>query len=115
MLTSQTNPLTKKTFGANIHTLLADSFFVTNFIGEFAKKKIETLAAFLQSKNNKDGEFDKLTSQKTINLIGEPIIRNRLQDMYNSKFEIKNEDLRERRDRMERELDELNRLIEEND
>lgn len=115
VVATQTEPLIMKTFGANIHTLLADSFYVTNFIGEFAKKKIEALAAFLLSKKSKEGVFDQFTSQKTINLIGEPIIRNRLQDMYDTKFEIKNEDLKNRRDRLKRELDELNRLIDYND
>ena len=31
----------KKTFGANIHTLLSDSFFMESLMGEFAKSKID--------------------------------------------------------------------------
>jgi len=48
----------KQTFGANIHTLLSDSFFMEDgLIGEFAKGKIESIRKFynkvIKYKNNK--------------------------------------------------------------
>jgi len=75
----------KKTFGANIHTLLTDSFFMKNgLVGAFAKEKIEAVINFLNDK--------PLTSVKTIqdamfctDLIGEPIIKNQLIQMIEQK------------------------------
>ena len=47
----------KQTFGANIHTLLSDSFFMSDgLMGEFAKGKIEEIKKFYDE--NKDLEND---------------------------------------------------------
>ncbi len=111
------------TFGANIHDLLANSFFLDNgFMGEFAKKKIEETIRFLNIKTNtkRIDEIVKLKLEESItkkeksdlneeikylenknvdlkregfngdkeyhlsliNAIGEPIIKNKLQNMY---------------------------------
>lgn len=78
-----------KTFGANIHELFTHSFFLKQgLIGEFAKVKINILIEFLKgkSKSSKKFNLDKETSQKIINVIGEPLIKNQLQDMWNEKF-----------------------------
>lgn len=86
-----------KTFGANISDLLADSFFVNDgLIGDFAKEKIENiiikLNQLIESKNNNqvidipEEERDKI--YKTISIIDEPIIKNKLIEMYNSVFNI---------------------------
>jgi predicted ATP-binding protein involved in virulence len=76
----------EQTFAANIHTLFADSFFVRNgLFGEFAKKKIEYVI-------NAINEKDKLTKakaselQKTIDLIGEPVINKKLNYMLEIKM-----------------------------
>ncbi|MDA1806307.1 AAA family ATPase [Bacillus cereus group sp. BY32LC] len=84
----------RKTFGANIHTLFSDSFFMKNeIIGKFAKEKIEHIIDLL----NKDDEiFKRDVTKNKINLkkikreilvIGERLIRNKLVDMYNRKIE----------------------------
>lgn len=67
-----------KTFGANITTLLANSFFMENLIGEFAKNKINEVIRWMT--------HDKEDILKTIRLIDEPILRNKLIEMYYEKF-----------------------------
>lgn len=83
------------TFGANVHDLLAHSFFLENgFMGEYAQKTITDLITFL---TNQSEEVDSekiilrrnLTSemaQKFINIIDEPLIKERIQQLYNQKF-----------------------------
>ncbi|MFY4759551.1 AAA family ATPase [Aliarcobacter butzleri] len=76
----------KETFGANIHTLLADSFFVeAGLIGEFAKDKISQILFLL---SNKIGPINIPTEQikPIIEIIGEDFLREKLLKMYNEKF-----------------------------
>jgi predicted ATP-binding protein involved in virulence len=89
----------EKTFGANIHDLLDNDFFLEKgFMGEWAQTKIKALIEYLNGneKSTTDIEWDKDNSFKLIELIGEPILRNTLRDMYFIKFndEIENEILR---------------------
>ncbi len=74
----------KQTFGANIHTLLSDSFFMEDgLMGEFAKGKIDEVIDYL---NNKDTKIkDDEQAQQLIDIIGEPIVKNQLQKMLDSK------------------------------
>ena len=127
-------------FGANIHNLLANSFFMKDsFMGEFAKQKIEEVILFLNFskqyieylsfinehtsdylENSDELNYSKIELKKLIkkltnnsieitnkelsivfaengispnkykdiiNIIGEPIIKNKLTDMYNDVFE----------------------------
>ena len=74
----------KQTFGAYIHTLLSDSFFMEDgLMGEFAKNKIEEVIDYLNDKKSPIKDNNK--AQKLIDIIGEPIIRNQLQKMLDSK------------------------------
>jgi len=73
----------QRTFGASVTRILADSFFLEGgMIGEFAKEKINSIIKFIELdkddliKNISNGEFNKV--RKTIDLIGEPIIRQHL-------------------------------------
>lgn len=78
----------KQTFGANIHTLLSDSFFIKNgLMGEFAKEKINQVYNFIVQR---DTNFIKTKeeAQNIINLIGEPMLRKELQFLYDEKFEV---------------------------
>ncbi|MCD3276630.1 AAA family ATPase [Clostridium botulinum] len=77
----------KQTFGANIHTLLNNSFFMENTIGEFANEKIKSVAKDLSGNVNKISEGRKREIIYIIENIGEPIIKKKLQDIYNKKFE----------------------------
>ncbi len=71
------------TFGANIHELLSDSFFMANgYMGEFAKLFLQKIIADLKDVEYKNQE--SLLSR--IQIIGEPIIKERLEKMFNDKF-----------------------------
>lgn len=74
------------TFGANIHTLLADGFFMEEgVIGEFAKSKIQNLIT--QINKNNDLSSESLAEIKyMINMIGEPFLKRKLNEMINNKF-----------------------------
>lgn len=91
----------KQTFAANIHTLFSDSFFLKNgLIGDFATNKIDAIIRKLnrlEDLNLKQRE----NMRKTILQIGEPIIKTKLIQMYNDRFNL---DIHERLDRIEKNL-----------
>ncbi len=99
----------KQTFGANIHTLLSDSFFMEEgLIGEFAKSKIDKVIELL---NKSDLEKEELEyCEKIISIIGEPIIKNQLQKMLDSKRLKKIDRIDELEKRIEDLQKELKRL-----
>lgn len=80
---------TLKTFGGNIHDLLAKSFFLTEgAVGAFALNKIDQTIKTLKEKNIKNSTDDERNKiLENINIIGEPFLRNKLLDMYYLKFE----------------------------
>lgn len=87
-----------ETFGGNIHTLFADSFYMKGaLIGEFAKEKINKIINYLSTKN----EEKKDDYKKTIDIIGEPVLKRKLQQMWFEKFGV------------DEEIAELERRIEE--
>lgn len=76
----------KDSFGANIFTLLKDSFFLERSIGEFAFSRIEEMINRLNELKNNPADT-KLREQcrdysRIINIIGEPVIRQRLELLY---------------------------------
>ena len=79
----------KQTFGANIHTLLADSFFLQDgTIGTFAMRKIEELIDEIKA-------IQELTTQKElkeieakIKLIGEPLLKRKIHTYFKKQSEI---------------------------
>lgn len=74
----------KQTFGANIHTLLSDSFFMSGgLMGEFAKSKIDEVITLLNKDKLSKSELKHC--EQIISIIGEPIIKNQLQRMLDSK------------------------------
>lgn len=81
-----------KSFGANIHTLLSDSFFMKDgLMGEFAKNKISQILYFL---SNKIGPINIPIEQikPIIKMIGEDFLREKLLKMYDVKFPKSNEE-----------------------
>lgn len=83
-------------FGANVTDLLKNSFFIKDgLIGDFAKNKIENIIIELnkllnikmstQQLNVKTAEKDNI--KKTISIIDEPIVQQKLIEMYNAVFE----------------------------
>jgi hypothetical protein len=89
--------LETETFGANIHDLLANDFFLKDgFMGEFAKEKIQDLIHFLTYKKDKENsdlnkkakrEWTETESKQLINLIGEEVLRNSLLSLHNKRFD----------------------------
>ena len=72
-----------ETFGANIHTLFTNSFFLNKgLVGEFAKSKIEEVIRIIEEKN----QSKKSYALKIIDVIGDELIRMRVQDMYQEAF-----------------------------
>lgn len=82
------------TFGANIHELLIDNFFMNSTIGEFSKEKIsefiKKLNETIKNRNNKKPrllkksikELETLGGQSFIELIGDSLIKDKLLQMY---------------------------------
>jgi len=100
----------KETFGANIHTLLSDSFFMEDgLMGEFAKGKIESIKKFynkvIKYKDNdkvkKDYKCFYEKKQKEFwdiqSIIGEPflqkIVKNQLEEIELILFEEKAQEI----------------------
>lgn len=78
-----------KTFGGNIHELLAHSFFLEHgLIGEFAKQRLNDIINFLIKDENKI-KFDSISILKEIDMVGEPFLRQKLLDMYYMKYDNK--------------------------
>lgn len=71
-----------RTFAANIHSLLAHSFFMEEGVtGAFAKRKINEIIHLLIKEDIVTIFENEEKIEKTINLIGEPVIRNKLLQM----------------------------------
>ncbi|MEY6553586.1 AAA family ATPase [Bacillus cereus] len=71
-----------QTFAANIHSLLAHSFFMEDGVtGAFAKRKINEIIHMLINEDLVTIFENEEKIEKTINLIGEPVIRNKLLQM----------------------------------
>ena len=81
---------TKSTFGANIYDIYSDSFFVNNFMGAFAQNKINDVIKIIE-KNEKISDKKVSNLLKVIKNIGEPLLRNKLEDEIKSLSEIKND------------------------
>lgn len=87
-----------KTFGANIFDLYTDAFFVESSFGEFAKGKIKEVVRWLEyteDKNTKERTYinekkiNKEQIEYILNSIGEPLVKNKLQKMYDEYKELK--------------------------
>jgi energy-coupling factor transporter ATP-binding protein EcfA2 len=103
-----------KTFGANIHTLLSDGFFMSDgLMGEFAKSKITEIKDFYNENKdlkNEDSNFESKKDEFKKNkkyfeniqkIIGEPflqtIIKNYLDELeilFNGKKEFLNKEIK---------------------
>lgn len=96
----------KDTFGANIHTLYANAFFLKDkggAIGHFAKKEINNLVERI--KIAKVGTAKEIKS--TIEIIGEPLIKDRLLELFYLNFpeeKFEEESIDERINYLERAL-----------
>ncbi|PFE58305.1 hypothetical protein CN318_01535 [Bacillus cereus] len=106
-----------RTFAGNIVELFTNSFFLQDgLVGKFAKYKINTFTEFLlTSKPHVLKERSNYIS-KFIDSIGEPLVRNKLQEIFNSRIEIYNTiSINERIAKLEEEIQLLKMMREEND
>lgn len=81
-----------QTFGGNIHELLARSFFLNKaLIGEFALSKIEWIIRLVRPDTDiklQPSEQEELF--RTIRLVGEDFLREKLLEMYEERYGIPN-------------------------
>lgn len=99
------------TFGANIHDLLANDFFLKGFMGEFAKNYIKGIIEEIGKIPEKNqNEYMYMWFLKKIELIGEPVIKNSIKSILDKKFDEVFA-LRKRREELERELSDVNRKL----
>lgn len=78
-----------QTFGANIHTLLSNGFFMQDgLIGQFAKEKINEV---IDNLKNKRESLSKAQIKSIVSLIGEPFLHSKIEQMYSEKFGIDDE------------------------
>lgn len=76
--------LVDNTFGTNIHNLLLKTFFLEHSIGELALKTINEVVNYLKSG---DIDYEKtIKSEYIIEIIGEPIVKRKLEMLYKEKF-----------------------------
>ncbi|PFC37726.1 AAA family ATPase [Bacillus cereus] len=93
---SEKMKLSNQTFAANIHSLLMNNFFMNSTLGEFSEKKIKAIIKDLKAplegeqRKTRQEEAKKYFSPEeiktTIQTIGEPIIKNKLEAMYSEKY-----------------------------
>ena len=91
----------KQTFGANIHTLLSDSFFMESLMGEFAQEKIKTAIKHISQKNL----AHKSEVESLIKMIGEPIIQQKMRQLFEEHYGVESSE--EKIIRLEKELEEI--------
>lgn len=92
----------EQTFASNIHSLLISNFFMDATIGKFSEQKIKDIVRNLgglpdesedhsyQLKERKKLSQDEV--EQTIKAIGEPVIRTRLESMYDKHYPKDNEE-----------------------
>lgn len=77
-----------ETFGSNVCSLMKNQFFINTTMGAFAKKKIDEVIRFLSDNNYTD--INKEDAAYIISIIGEPIVKRKLQEMYEERFPFDN-------------------------
>jgi predicted ATP-binding protein involved in virulence len=76
----------EKTFGSNIHDLLANDFFMKNgFMGEFARTQIDKLINEIKPLEKISKQEYEQNFKKRIEIIGEPFIQTKLLELVASK------------------------------
>jgi AAA15 family ATPase/GTPase len=102
-----------KSFGANVHTLMSDSFFLRNgLVGSFAIKKINEIIAILNSEKPSAKEIEMVKA--VINIIDEPILKTKLLSML-SKFDNSSEYEIKRLEQMKLDIESRIKKLKNND
>lgn len=75
------------TLGANVHSLLANEFYLSKgFMGKRARLVINDLFTFLQGNEPKNYNFTQASAKLFIRNIGEPLLRQELSKLFDRKF-----------------------------
>jgi ABC-type multidrug transport system ATPase subunit len=78
-----------ETFGANIHELFTDTFFLKNgLMGEFARAKISKLIKEINDVDSIDLEYYENHLKNRISIIGEPFLRTKILELAANKSKI---------------------------
>ncbi|WP_347723984.1 AAA family ATPase [Lysinibacillus capsici] len=78
-----------RTFAANISELFSNSFFISDgLIGKFAKERINNYIRWLLNASPVEVFNERDSIIKFIDLIGEPILRNKVYDIYLNKIKL---------------------------
>lgn len=115
-----------KTFANNIHTILSDEFFIKSTIGEFSRIKIqENIKYMMEYKKYKDKkeeyipnkflEPDLSEMKKKIkyvrDIIGEPVIKRKLEELFCTSFFEDSRDLKKEITQLQKEKTKLEELL----
>ncbi|WP_144495534.1 AAA family ATPase [Bacillus thuringiensis] len=101
-----------QTFAANIHSLLAHSFFLQDgLFGEFAKDKINCVIKLLLSGTEADIDENLPQIRYIIKNLGEPILKNKIAGMLQERQKIVPSDIEKRVLILEEELANLRKEI----
>lgn len=73
-------------FAANVNDILRQSFFLKNgFMGEFAKQQVLSLIKYLTTENTRSRYWTKNKAKACIELIGEPMLSEKLKELQSDK------------------------------
>jgi hypothetical protein len=102
------------TFGANIHTLLQNGFFLGSLpIGEFAKEKISEMFKMLnKSETLINTDYEQLT--KEIPLVSEPLLRGQLMRLYSQRKNFEQGTYMDKIESLEKRIRDLERQLNDN-
>ena len=82
--------LMRNTFAKNIQEIMHDDMFIKDIYGEFAISKINNIIKELDPHQDSDSLVYYLTKENLlseIDMISEPLLRNKLYEMYEKKFQ----------------------------
>lgn len=102
------------TFGANIHTLLQNGFFLDSVpIGAFAKEKIANLFKLL-NKSEKLSSYEMHQLEAEIPLVSEPLLRSQLMRLYSQRKGFEDSDYTRKIEELENRVKELEERLYDN-
>ncbi|MGC4038683.1 MAG: AAA family ATPase [Chitinophagaceae bacterium] len=79
----------KETFGANVHELFTDSFFIEDgLMGEFARKKIEQLINGIKEEKSISLEAYESTYKKRVDILGEQFLKTKISELIAAKADL---------------------------
>ncbi len=107
----KSNTSLQKTFGANIHELLGDNFFLKEgYIGEFARKYMLELIEEIKKTEEIKSQIEYNKYKEKISVIDEPFIKYKLIEMLENKYKsLEKSKLNTLIEKKEKELEELKR------